>query len=144
MEAHPATAASVPAPGGRSRVRLPGLGVGLGTGMVVLYLSVIVLLPLAAVTSEAFSGGLSTFWDQVTSPLALKSLELTVICSLIVVFLNAIFGTILAWILVRDEFRGKSLVNAVIDLPFALPTIVASIVLLSLYGPRSPVGIHLY
>src|SRR6478735_9254722 len=94
MEAHPATAASVPAPGGRSRVRLPGLGVGLGTGMVVLYLSIIVLLPLAAVTSEAFSGGWSTFWDQVTSPLAKKSLELTVICSLIVAILTlvALYG----------------------------------------------------
>ena len=117
MEAHPATAASLPGQGGRGRVRLPGLGVGLGTGTVVLYLSIIVLLPLAAVVSEAFSGGWSTFWDQVTSPLAKKSLELTVICSLIVVVLNAIFGTILAWILVRDEFPGKSLVNAVIDLP---------------------------
>jgi sulfate/thiosulfate transport system permease protein len=143
MEAHPATTAPVPAPGGRSRVRLPGLGVGLGTGMVVLYLSVIVLLPLAAVTSEAFSGGLDTFWDQVTSPLAKKSLELTVVCSLIVVVLNAFFGTILAWILVRDEFPGKSLVNAVIDLPFALPTIVASLTLFALYGNDSPIGIHL-
>src|SRR4051812_32152437 len=108
MEAHPATTASIPAPGGRSRVRLPGIGVGVGTGMVVLYLSLIVLLPLAAVTSEAFSGGLGTFWDQVTSPLAKKSLELTVVCSLIVVVLNAFFGTILAWILVRDEFPGMS------------------------------------
>jgi sulfate transport system permease protein len=143
MEAHPATTASIPAPEGRGRVRLPGLGVGLGTGTVVLYLSVIVLLPLAAVLSEAFSGGFGTFWDQVTSPLAKSALELTVICSLIVVVLNAIFGTILAWILVRDEFPGKSLVNAVIDLPFALPTIVASLTLLALYGPESPFGIHL-
>ncbi len=138
MEAHPATAATIPTSGGRGRVRLPGLGVGLGTGTVMLYLSVIVLLPLAAVVSEAFSGGLGTFWDQVTSPLAKSALELTVICSLIVVVINAIFGTILAWILVRDEFPGKSLVNAVIDLPFALPTIVASLTLLALYGQRQP------
>jgi sulfate/thiosulfate transport system permease protein len=144
MEAHPATTAPLPVPGGRGRVRLPGLGVSLGTGTVVLYLSIIVLLPLAAVTSEAFSGGWSTFWDQVTSPLAKKSLELTVVCSLIVVILNAIFGTILAWLLVRDHFPGKSLVNAVIDLPFALPTIVASLTLLALYGNDSPVGIHLF
>ena len=98
----------------------------------VLYLSIIVLLPLAAVVSEAFSKGLGHFWDQVTSPLAISALELTVICSLIVVVLNGIFGTILAWILVRDEFPGKSLVNAVIDLPFALPTIVASLTQLAL------------
>jgi sulfate transport system permease protein len=143
MEAHPATGTTVPAPGGRSRVRLPGLGVGLGTGTVALYLSVIVLLPLAAVLSKAFEGGWAHFWDQVTSPLAVSALELTVICSLIVVIVNAIFGTILAWILVRDEFPGKSFVNAVIDLPFALPTIVASLTLISLYGNDSPVGIHL-
>jgi sulfate transport system permease protein len=143
MEAHPATGTSVPAPRGRGRVRLPGVGLGLGVGTIALYLSVIVLLPLAAVTNEAFSGGWSTFWDQVTSPLAVSTLELTVICSLIVVVLNAIFGTILAWILVRDEFPGKSLVNAVIDLPFALPTIVASLTLLALYGNDSPIGVHL-
>jgi len=108
-----------------------------------LYLSIIVLLPLAAVVSEAFTGGLGAFWDQVTSPLALKSLKLTVVCSLIVVVVNGIFGTILAWLLVRDDFPGKSAVNAVIDLPFALPTIVASLTLLTLYGNDSPLGIHL-
>jgi sulfate/thiosulfate transport system permease protein len=127
----------------RAGVRLPGVGVGSGYGVVVLYLSLIVLLPLAAVGSEAFAGGLGTFWDQVTSPLAVKSLKLTVVCSLIVVVINAIFGTILAWLLVRDDFPGKSAVNAVIDLPFALPTIVASLTLLTLYGNDSPLGIHL-
>lgn len=142
MSAHPASATSVPAPA-RAGLRLPGLGVGLGGGTVVLYLSIIVLLPLAAVVSEAFSGGLGAFWDQVTSPLALKSLKLTVVCSLIVVVVNGIFGTILAWLLVRDDFPGKSAVNAVIDLPFALPTIVASLTLLTLYGNDSPLGIHL-
>lgn len=141
MEAHPA---NLPAPREhRAGIRLPGLGVGFGGGMVVLYLSIIVLLPLAAVASEAFSGGIGTFWEQVTSPLAKKSLELTVICSLIVVVLNGIFGTILAWLLVRDNFPGKSVINAVIDLPFALPTIVASLVLLTLYGTESPLGIDI-
>jgi sulfate transport system permease protein len=142
MSAHPASATSVPAPA-RAGIRLPGLGVGVGGGTVMLYLSIIVLLPLAAVVSEAFGGGLGTFWDQVTSPLALKSLKLTVVCSLIVVVVNGIFGTILAWLLVRDDFPGKSAVNAVIDLPFALPTIVASLTLLTLYGNDSPLGIHL-
>jgi sulfate/thiosulfate transport system permease protein len=139
MEAHPA---NLPAPTGhRAGIRLPGLGVGFGGGMVMLYLSVIVLLPLAAVASEAFTLGIGHFWEQVTSPLALKSLKLTVVCSLIVVVVNGFFGTILAWLLVRDKFPGKSIINAVIDLPFALPTIVASLILLTLYGADSPLGI---
>ncbi|HEY1356391.1 MAG TPA: hypothetical protein VGF09_08745, partial [Solirubrobacterales bacterium] len=129
MSAHPATAPSVSAPP-RAGIRLPG--VGIGRGMVVLYLSVIVMLPLAALVSKSFEGGLSTFWEQVTSPLAISSLELTVVCSLIVVVINAVFGTIIAWILVRDEFPGKAAINAVIDLPFALPTIVASVTLLTI------------
>jgi len=141
MEAHPA---NLPAPSQhRAGIRLPGLGVGFGGGMVMLYLSLMVLLPLAAVASEAFSLGLGHFWEQVTSPLAKKSLELTVICSLIVVVVNGFFGTILAWLLVRDKFPGKSIINAVIDLPFALPTIVASLILLTLYGADSPLGIDL-
>jgi sulfate transport system permease protein len=109
----------------------------------VLYLSLVVLLPLAALTAQAFQDGLSTFWQQVTSPQAVRSLELTVIASLIVVVINAIFGTIIAWILVRDEFPGKAAVNAVIDLPFALPTIVASLTLLALYGHESPIGVDI-
>jgi sulfate transport system permease protein len=141
MEAHPA---NLPAPtASRAGLRLPGIGTGVGSGMVVLYLSIIVLLPLAAVASEAFSLGLGHFWEQVTSPLAVKSLKLTLVCSLIVVVLNGFFGTILAWLLVRDDFPGKSVINAVIDLPFALPTIVASLVLLSLYGADSPLGIDI-
>jgi sulfate transport system permease protein len=138
MEAHAATTAAP-----RAGVRLPGVGAGLGRGTVALYLSVIVLLPLAAVLSKSLEGGVGTFWDQVTSPLAISSLKLTVICSLIVVAINAVFGTIIAWILVRDEFPGKSVVNAVIDLPFALPTIVASLTLLTLYGNDSPLGIDI-
>jgi sulfate transport system permease protein len=138
MEAHAARSAAP-----RAGIRLPGVGPGLGRGLVVLYLSAIVMLPLAALVSQSFEGGLGTFWEQVTTPLAVSSLKLTVICSLIVVAINAVFGTIIAWILVRDEFPGKAAVNAVIDLPFALPTIVASLTLLTLYGNDSPFGIHL-
>ena len=137
MEAHAAGAAAP-----RAGIRLPGVGAGVGRGSVVLYLSVIVLLPLAALTSQAFEDGFATFWQQVSSPQAVRSLELTVIASLIVVAINAIFGTIIAWLLVRDEFPGKSAVNAVIDLPFALQTIVASLTLIALYGNNSPIGIH--
>jgi sulfate/thiosulfate transport system permease protein len=139
MEAHPA---NLPVPSQhRAGIRLPGLGAGFGGGMVMLYLSIIVLLPLAGVASEAFTLGIGHFWEQVTSPLAVKSLKLTVACSLIVVLVNGVFGTILAWLLVRDRFPGKSIINAVIDLPFALPTIVASLILLTLYGADSPLGI---
>jgi len=149
MERQPAIQAATPGqrpPSGAIYVPIGGVnrtGTGLGRGAVVLYLSVIVLLPLAALTSQAFEGGLAAFWQQVSSPLAVSSLELTVACSLIVVAINAVFGTIIAWLLVRDEFPGKSAVNAVIDLPFALPTIVASLTLLTLYGNDSPLGIHL-
>jgi sulfate transport system permease protein len=125
-------------------MRLPGVGVGLGRGMVGLYLSVIVLLPLAAVASKAFENGLSSFWTAVTQPQAVSALELTVIASLVVVVINAIFGTIIAWVLVRDEFPGKSIMNAVIDLPFALPTIVAGLTLLALYGNDSPIGVDIF
>src|SRR5882757_7642590 len=135
MEAHAAHPATSRAP--RAGIRLPGVGAGLGRGLVVLYLSVLVLLPLAALTSKSMSGGLGHFWEQVTQPQAVNSLELTLIASLIVVLINGFFGTILAWLLVRDEFPGKAVVNAVIDLPFALPTIVASLILIELWGSNS-------
>ena len=109
-----------------------------------LWLSVIVLLPLAALTVKALDGGLGGIWDAISAPSARAALTLTVAISLIVAAVNVVVGTLIAWVLVRDEFRGKALVNAVIDLPFALPTIVASIVLLSLYGPQSPIDVHLY
>ncbi|HEX3240460.1 MAG TPA: sulfate ABC transporter permease subunit CysT [Solirubrobacterales bacterium] len=141
MEANPAALPNSAAP--RAGIRLPGAGVGLGRGYVVLYLSLIVLIPLAALVDESLSSGLGHFWDQVTSPQAVRSLKLTLVCSLIVVAINAVFGTIIAWLLVRDEFPGKGAVNAIIDLPFALPTIVASLTLLALYGNNSPFGIDI-
>jgi sulfate transport system permease protein len=109
----------------------------------VLWLSVIVLLPLAAMTFTALSGGLGDWWDAVTAPAALAALRVTLGTSAVVALVNVVMGTLVAWVLVRDDFRGKGLVNAMIDLPFALPTIVASIVLLSLYGPYSPIGLQL-
>jgi len=100
-----------------------------------------VLLPIAALLARSTSGGLSAFWREVTNPQAVAAIKLTLIVSAIVVLLNAAFGTLIAWVLVRDDFRGKRMVNAVIDLPFALPTIVAGLVLLALYGKGSPLGI---
>ena len=112
--------------------------------MITLYLSVIVLIPLAAVAVKAFSGGLGAFWDSVTtSPLASSPSAITLVVSLIVAAIGAVMGTIVAWVLVRDSFPGKRIINALIDLPFALPTIVAGLTLIALYGPDSPFGIHL-
>ena len=115
----------------------------LGVGVATLWLSVIVLLPLAALTVAAFEDGWAGFWEAVTAPAALASLRITVLVSALVAGLNAVMGTLIAWVLVRDTFPGQRVVNALIDLPFALPTIVASIVLLSLYGPSSPIGVQL-
>ena len=117
-------------------------GAGLARGAALLWISVIVLLPLAAVISRGFSDGLGHFFDAITDKEAVAAIKLTLISSAIVVAINAVMGTLIAWVLVRDEFRGKKLLNSIIDLPFALPTIVASLVLLALYGPNSPIGIH--
>jgi len=113
----------------------------LGFGVATLWLSIIVLLPLAAVVAHGFDGGLSTFWDAITARQAWYALRFTVIVSLLTALVNSIAGTLIAWVLVRDQFPGKRIVNALIDLPFALPTVVAGLVLLSLYGRNSPVGI---
>ena len=138
----PADASLPPVARPRDRV-FPGAGRTLGVGVVSLWLSLMVLLPLAALTVASFDEGLTGFWEAVTAPVALAALRVTVLVSLAVAAINVVMGTLIAWVLVRDDFRGKRVVNALIDLPFALPTIVASIVLLSLYGPSSPVNIHL-
>src|SRR3954453_17633872 len=103
-----------------------------------IYLSVIVLLPLAAVVAKSFDGGSGEFWNAITDREAVSALKLTLILALVVTLVNAVMGTLIAWVLVRDDFRGKGVVNALIDLPFALPTIVAGLTLLALYGPRGP------
>ncbi len=119
--------------------RLPrGTTPAIGGALATAYLSLVVLLPLAAVVAESTTGGTGAFWDAVTSKQAFAAMRFTVLVSLAVVAVNIVTGTLIAWVLVRDEFPGKKLVNALIDLPFALPTIVAGLVLLALYGPRGP------
>ena len=113
----------------------------LSLGLVTTYLSLIVGLPIAALVFESTNGGWQGFWEVVTSPEAIAALKLTLWTSIAVALINAVLGTITAWVLVRDSFRGKALVNAIIDLPFALPTIVAGLTLLALYGPQSPLEI---
>jgi sulfate transport system permease protein len=107
-----------------------------------LYLSAIVLIPLAAVAVKAAAQGPANFFDSVTNSVALTALGVTLVASLVVAAAGAVMGTLVAWVLVRDQFPGKRVVNALIDLPFALPTIVAGLTLLALYGPRSPFGVH--
>jgi sulfate transport system permease protein len=91
-------------------------------------------VPLAAVVARSTDGGPGAFWSVVSSRPAVAALELTLGASLLVAAVNAVAGTLIAWVLVRDRFRGKAAINALIDLPFALPTIVAGITLLALYG----------
>jgi sulfate/thiosulfate transport system permease protein len=96
----------------------------------------IVLLPLAALSWRAHG------WDAVASAQAVSSLKLTLGVSIVVALVNAVAGTMIAWTLVRDRFVGQGFVNALVDLPFALPTIVAGLTLLALYGPKSPTGVN--
>jgi sulfate transport system permease protein len=120
-----------------------GAGSGVGLGVAVLWMSLVVLIPLAAVVGKAFGHGWSGFWDAISQREARTALTLTAALALGVALLNAVMGTVVAWVLARDEFPGKWLLELVIDLPFALPTIVAGLVMLTLYGRNSPVGIHL-
>jgi sulfate transport system permease protein len=117
------------------------VGNALSLGFVTMFLTVVVTLPMAALVWESTRSGTEGFWDVVTSPQALAALKLSFGAALLVALVNAVIGTLIAWVLVRDEFPGKSVVNAIIDLPFALPTIVAGLTLLALYGPTSPIGV---
>ena len=107
------------------------------------FLSVVVLLPIAALVWSSGKHGWHAFWTVVSEPEAVAALKLSLGAAVIISVINAVVGTITAWVLVRDDFVGKSLMNAVIDLPFALPTIVGGLTLLTLYGPQSPIGVNI-
>ncbi|TIC89288.1 sulfate ABC transporter permease subunit CysT [Nocardioides sp. GY 10113] len=113
----------------------------LALGVSVTWFSLLVLIPLTAVVVAASERGWAGYWDTVTSPQTLAAIRLTVGQALLVTGLNVVMGTIIAWVLVRDRFRGRAVLDVVIDIPFALPTIVAGLVLLGLYGPSSPLGL---
>jgi sulfate transport system permease protein len=120
-----------------------GRGSGVALGVTVLWFSVLVLIPLTAVVVTASEGGWSRFWRSITNEQTAAAIRLTVGSALLVTLVNVVMGTLIAWVLVRDEFVGKRVVEVLIDIPFALPTIVAGLVLLSLYGPQSPLGIDI-
>ena len=117
---------------------LPGFGPTLGLSL--LYLGLIVLLPLSATVWKASSLGFAEFWSVATEPRALASYKITFGLSFLAALANAVFGVVVAWILVRYRFPGKKLVDAMVDLPFALPTAVAGIALATLYAPNGWIG----
>lgn len=122
----------------RSRRVLPGFGLSLGVTLT--YLSLLVLLPLSLVFVKSATGGFDAFWSAVASPRALAAYRLSFGASLIAASINAVFGGIVAWVLVRYRFPGRAAVDALIDLPFALPTAVGGIALASVYSAKGWVG----
>jgi sulfate transport system permease protein len=115
---------------------------GLGLGMAMIWFSLLVLLPLAAVVATGAGGGWAAFWQTITNQQTAAAIRLTVTQAALVTAVNVVMGTLIAWVLVRDNFFGKRALEVLIDIPFALPTIVAGLVLLSLYGPAGPLGVN--
>jgi sulfate transport system permease protein len=107
------------------------------------YIGLLIVLPIIAVIERALEGGLAALWADMTLPPAVYSLKLTISTALIMVVINVVTGTATAWALVRYNFPGKNLMDALIDLPFAMPTIVTGIMLVAVYGPRSMIGAFL-
>ncbi|MDO8409557.1 MAG: sulfate ABC transporter permease subunit CysT [Phenylobacterium sp.] len=129
------------APRRRNARLLPGFQLSLG--FTVIYLSLIVLIPLTALILRPWELGVAGVWDVVTSPRVLAALKLSFGASAIAAAINAVMGLIVAWVLVRMQFPGRRLLDALIDLPFALPTAVAGIALTALYAPNGPIGLWL-
>jgi sulfate/thiosulfate transport system permease protein len=127
---------------GRWSLRKPSVlpGFGLTLGFTLCYLSLIVLIPLAGLVLAAAGLGWSGFWSAVTTPRVLSAFRVSFGTSLIAALINAFFGLMVAWVLVRYSFPGKRIVDAIVDLPFALPTAVAGIALTSLYTPNGWIG----
>lgn len=143
----PAGHSSPPAPttgrrrrGRRSTLTRPA---GLALGISVLWFSLLVLIPLALVIRSSTEGGWQTFWNTLTNVQTANALKLTLTSALAATAVNVVVGTLIAWVLVRDTFPGKRVIELVIDIPFALPSLVAGLVLLSLYGPNSPIGLEI-
>lgn len=139
----PAAATTSPRRARRGAAR-PGLPLrrasGASLGVVVLWLSLLVLLPLAAVVGKAFGSGWPAFWSAVTDPETAAALKLTLGLAVGVAGFGAVMGTIVAWVLVREPFPGSRVLELVIDIPFALPTVVAGVVMLAVYGGHTPLA----
>ncbi|SAI68098.1 sulfate transport system permease [Bordetella ansorpii] len=139
-------AAANPAAGAQALARprrnrsgvLPGFGISMGYSVV--YLCLLVLIPLAALPIKSAGLGWGGFWETVASPRVVASYRLTFGASLLAASVNLVFGAIVAWVLVRYRFPGKKIIDALVDLPFALPTAVAGIALTALYAPNGWLG----
>ncbi len=108
--------------------------------LAITFIGLFVILPLVAITARSFEDGPARLWKDILQPDALFSVQLTCALAFMMILINAVMGTLTAWVLVRHSFPGKSIVNALIDLPFAIPTIVTGLMLVILYGPVSPIG----
>lgn len=117
---------------------LPGFG--LSMGITTLYISLFIIIPLSMVFFQSSTLGWSKFWEIVTTPRVLHAYKISFLTALAAAFFNAIFGFIIAWVLVRYSFPGKRIIDGIIDLPFALPTAVAGIALTTLYAPNGWIG----
>jgi sulfate transport system permease protein len=128
-------------PGGRARQR-PGAAPGRWSlrGVALLYLGLFILLPVAAILQRGFDGGLTNLGDALGSFGAWNAIRLTLTMAALTAIINGILGTLLAYVLVRVKFPGRSLLSTIVDLPFAVPTLVAGVMLVALYGPNSPIG----
>ncbi len=116
---------------------------GIGLGVTMIWFSLLVLIPLAAVVAASTAQGWSGIWTVLQNDMTASALRLTVGTALLTTAVNVVMGTLIAWVLVRDRFFGKRALEVLIDVPFALPTVVAGLVLLSLYGPQGPVPVNI-
>lgn len=126
---------------GKKRRSLPGFGLSLGYAL--FYLSLLVLIPLAGCVIKASSLSWADFWRVVSDPVAVAAYKLSFVTSFVAALINAICGLIVAWVLVRYEFPGRKLLDALVDLPLALPTAVAGITFATLYSPTGWFGLYL-
>jgi sulfate transport system permease protein len=128
-------------PGGRARLR-PGAAIGRWSlrGAALLYLGLFIVLPVAAILQRGFGNGLANLTGALSAFGAWNAIRLTLIMAALAAIINGVFGTLLAWVLVRIKFPGRDLLSTIVDLPFAVPTLVAGVMLVALYGPSSPIG----
>jgi sulfate transport system permease protein len=128
-----------PAPLATSRTSLPWGRWGIRSAAVI-YLGFMVVLPLSAILRNGLGGGLAAFWSDIVNPTAFAALKLTLTMAVIVTLINAVMGTLTAYVLVRYQFPGRGLFNTIIDMPFAIPTLVTGVMLVALYGPQRTLG----
>lgn len=130
---------NTPSPVASARALVPWGKWGL-RGTAIVYLGFMVVLPLTAIIQNGLEGGLAAFWSDVTNATAFAALKLTLMTAAIITVINSVMGTLTAYVLVRFRFPGKGLLNAIIDMPFAIPTLVTGVMLVALYGPQRTVG----